>query len=306
MIKAAVQQKKTNESPSSKRKTLLGKNPDVPCVSHPPPHVPLIATGSPPSVSPLGCSLNQTSQTTLTAQTSAVSSSSSTSSSPINDGPKRLHVTNLPFKVRDGELRNMFALHGTVLDAEIIYNERGSKGFGFVTMETNEDATKAKEALHGKEIDGRKIEVNKATPRSATTKAPTRVRNKSPVVAAAAAAAMVQPLAGGGLTNVMRTIPLQQPTAVAFSPNWNQASLNALSTPPVPAGFQLPASPQQQFLNTISNTISTPNPVFPSFPFYPTPEQYAQYYNYITGGSQPGPLRAGNNAANNSFRFQPY
>ena len=50
-------------------------------------------------------------------------------------------------------------MYGTVLDAEIIYNERGSKGFGFVTMETNEDATKAKEALHGKEIEGRKIEV---------------------------------------------------------------------------------------------------------------------------------------------------
>ena len=50
-------------------------------------------------------------------------------------------------------------IYGTVLDAEIIYNERGSKGFGFVTMETSDDATKAKEALHGKEIEGRKIEV---------------------------------------------------------------------------------------------------------------------------------------------------
>lgn len=50
-------------------------------------------------------------------------------------------------------------IYGSVLDAEIIYNERGSKGFGFVTMETSEDASKAKEALHGKEIEGRKIEV---------------------------------------------------------------------------------------------------------------------------------------------------
>ena len=51
-------------------------------------------------------------------------------------------------------------IYGTVLDAEIIYNERGSKGFGFVTMETSDGATKAKKALHGKEIEGRKIEVS--------------------------------------------------------------------------------------------------------------------------------------------------
>lgn len=33
------------------------------------------------------------------------------------------------------------------------------QGFGFVTMETVEGANKAREALHGKQIDGRKIEV---------------------------------------------------------------------------------------------------------------------------------------------------
>uniref|UniRef100_A0A7M5XK25 RRM domain-containing protein n=1 Tax=Clytia hemisphaerica TaxID=252671 RepID=A0A7M5XK25_9CNID len=37
------------------------------------------------------------------------------STTATNDGPKRLHVTNLPFKVRDTELRNIFALPITVL-----------------------------------------------------------------------------------------------------------------------------------------------------------------------------------------------
>ena len=37
-------------------------------------------------------------------------------------------------------------------------------------METIEAATKAREALNGKQIDGRKIEVNNATPRSTTGK----------------------------------------------------------------------------------------------------------------------------------------
>jgi len=65
--------------------------------------------------------------------------------------------TNLVIKLNNNSLNQA---HGSVLDAEIIYNERGSKGFGFVTMETNDDATKAKEALHGTEIEGRKIEVS--------------------------------------------------------------------------------------------------------------------------------------------------
>ena len=50
--------------------------------------------------------------------------------------------------------------YGDILDAEIIFNERGSKGFGFVTFMNAEDANRAREALSGKVIDGRKIEVS--------------------------------------------------------------------------------------------------------------------------------------------------
>lgn len=42
---------------------------------------------------------------------------------------------------------------------EIIFNERGSKGFGFVTMVNSADAERAREKLHGTIIEGRKIEV---------------------------------------------------------------------------------------------------------------------------------------------------
>lgn len=49
--------------------------------------------------------------------------------------------------------------YGDIIDAEIIFNERGSKGFGFVTFMNAEDANRAREALSGKVIDGRKIEV---------------------------------------------------------------------------------------------------------------------------------------------------
>ncbi|XP_064439436.1 RNA binding protein fox-1 homolog 3 isoform X1 [Mirounga angustirostris] len=41
--------------------------------------------------------------------------------------PKRLHVSNIPFRFRDPDLRQMFGQFGKVLDVEIIFNERGSK-----------------------------------------------------------------------------------------------------------------------------------------------------------------------------------
>ncbi|RLU19420.1 hypothetical protein DMN91_007977 [Ooceraea biroi] len=41
--------------------------------------------------------------------------------------PKRLHVSNIPFRFRDPDLRAMFGQFGPILDVEIIFNERGSK-----------------------------------------------------------------------------------------------------------------------------------------------------------------------------------
>ncbi|XP_075384344.1 RNA binding protein fox-1 homolog 1 isoform X8 [Tenrec ecaudatus] len=84
--------------------------------------------------------------------------------------PKRLHVSNIPFRFRDPDLRQMFGQFGKILDVEIIFNERGSKGFGFVTFENSTDADRARERLHGTVVEGRKIEVNNATARVMTNK----------------------------------------------------------------------------------------------------------------------------------------
>ncbi|KAK2833836.1 hypothetical protein Q5P01_017725 [Channa striata] len=64
-------------------------------------------------------------------------------SSEAKGTPKRLHVSNIPFRFRDPDLRQMFGQFGKILDVEIIFNERGSKGFGFVTFENSADAEKA-------------------------------------------------------------------------------------------------------------------------------------------------------------------
>jgi len=81
----------------------------------------------------------------------------------LNTG--RLHVSNIPFRYRREHLANMFSQFGLVLDAEIIFNERGSKGFGFVSFASPHDAYRARNALDGVFIDGRQVEVNYATPR---------------------------------------------------------------------------------------------------------------------------------------------
>ncbi|XP_028312083.1 RNA binding protein fox-1 homolog 2-like isoform X1 [Gouania willdenowi] len=91
-------------------------------------------------------------------------------STDTKGSPKRLHVSNIPFRFRDPDLRQMFGQYGKILDVEIIFNERGSKGFGFVTFETSADAEKAREKLHGTLVEGRKIEVNNATARVMTNK----------------------------------------------------------------------------------------------------------------------------------------
>ena len=50
--------------------------------------------------------------------------------------------------------------YGVILDVEIIFNDRGSKGFGFVTLADNDMALKARRDLNGRLIEGRKIEVS--------------------------------------------------------------------------------------------------------------------------------------------------
>jgi len=82
-----------------------------------------------------------------------------------DEGPKRLHVSNIPFRFREFDLYKLFGRYGSVLDAEIIFNDKGSKGFGFVTMSRSKDADFARLLLNGWPIQGRVIEVNLATPK---------------------------------------------------------------------------------------------------------------------------------------------
>ncbi|XP_078510113.1 RNA binding protein fox-1 homolog 3 isoform X2 [Lissotriton helveticus] len=69
----------------------------------------------------------QTVPTDELAQTDSSQQQLQCSDSTEKQQPKRLHVSNIPFRFRDPDLRQMFGQFGKILDVEIIFNERGSK-----------------------------------------------------------------------------------------------------------------------------------------------------------------------------------
>jgi RNA recognition motif-containing protein len=80
---------------------------------------------------------------------------------------KKLYVGNLSYSVDSSELEQLFAAHGQVVSAQII-NDRDtgrSKGFGFVEMASDDEATAAITALNGQQHNGRALTVNEARPR---------------------------------------------------------------------------------------------------------------------------------------------
>lgn len=80
---------------------------------------------------------------------------------------KKLFVGNLDFTVNQDQLREMFAVYGPVLSANVVIDKFSgrSKGFGFVEFENDEDAMKALAELNDSEQMGRTIAVKEAISR---------------------------------------------------------------------------------------------------------------------------------------------
>lgn len=85
-----------------------------------------------------------------------------------DDGTLRLHVSNIPFTWSKEKLAEIFGKYGTTFDVEVVYNERGSKGFGFVTFLAKKDALEAKRRMDREIVDGRRLVVNFAKPKQKT------------------------------------------------------------------------------------------------------------------------------------------
>jgi RNA recognition motif-containing protein len=77
---------------------------------------------------------------------------------------KKLYVGNLSYRTTEDTLRTLFSGFGAVASVKIILDRDSgnSKGFGFVEMNTDEEAAGAITGTHGKEFEGRQLKVNEA------------------------------------------------------------------------------------------------------------------------------------------------
>src|SRR5688500_5946269 len=79
----------------------------------------------------------------------------------------RLYVGNLSYDTDTELFRQAFSSSGEVTDAHVVTDRESgrSRGFGFVTMASDDQAKKAIEAMNGAMLDGRAIRVNEAEER---------------------------------------------------------------------------------------------------------------------------------------------
>ena len=84
---------------------------------------------------------------------------------------KRIYVGGLPFSTTEAEMNALFTTYGAVTSAKLITDRESgqSRGFGFVEMANDAEATTAMEKLNGSDFGGRKLTINEARPMEART-----------------------------------------------------------------------------------------------------------------------------------------
>ncbi len=75
---------------------------------------------------------------------------------------KKLYVGSLAWATTSESLEQAFSEFGQIEEAKVIFDRETnrSRGFGFVTFASEEDAQKAMESMNGAELDGRNLRVN--------------------------------------------------------------------------------------------------------------------------------------------------
>ena len=79
----------------------------------------------------------------------------------------KIYVGNMPYSVTEEDLKQAFEAFGQVASVTIIKDKMSgqSKGFGFVEMGSAEQGQAAISGMNGKDLKGRKLNVNEARPR---------------------------------------------------------------------------------------------------------------------------------------------
>ncbi|CAJ0560106.1 unnamed protein product, partial [Mesorhabditis spiculigera] len=71
---------------------------------------------------------------------------------------RRLFISNFPFSWHEDDLRAFLEDYGPVMEVNIVYNERGSKGFGFATIDDPDRCYRARMELNHTVVQGRRVE----------------------------------------------------------------------------------------------------------------------------------------------------
>ncbi|KAJ7755710.1 hypothetical protein DFH07DRAFT_821534 [Mycena maculata] len=79
----------------------------------------------------------------------------------------KIYVGNLSWNTTDDSLREAFGQYGQVVDSIVMKDRetQRSRGFGFVTFNSAEEADAAINGLNDQELDGRRLKVNLANAR---------------------------------------------------------------------------------------------------------------------------------------------
>lgn len=106
------------------------------------------------------------------------------SSRDFIESPHKIYAGNLGWGVTSQGLRDAFADQQGILSAKVIYerNSGRSRGFGFVSFETAEDAESALNAMNGVEVEGRPLRLNSAAERSSSASPPAEKRDADDIL----------------------------------------------------------------------------------------------------------------------------
>jgi cold-inducible RNA-binding protein len=79
----------------------------------------------------------------------------------------KLYVGNLSFETTENDLQDLFEQHGQVGEVRLMTDRLTgkSRGFAFITMNDNAQASAAMTALNGQDLNGSALNVNEARPR---------------------------------------------------------------------------------------------------------------------------------------------
>lgn len=119
--------------------------------------------------SSLGLQFRQSAMTQASARFTVAVMASEEASAELEPTPtNKLYVGNLPFTIDSAQLGDAFSEYGNVENADVVFDPKTgrSRGYGFITFATVEEAQNAITELDGADFGGRTIRVSFPTPRS--------------------------------------------------------------------------------------------------------------------------------------------